>query len=170
MEKNYFIRKSNIDGFGCFALKNIRKGRVMGHMKGKKVTIKELRGMYKKKKERIDDPFQISDKEYLILAKPEIYINHSCNPNAGIKKIGTIFALKDIKNGSEITFDYSTTEWTNDRAWGINWTKLWKIKCNCGSKTCRKYIRVFPKLPKKIREKYLKKDALPNFILKKLLQ
>ena len=65
------------------------------------------------------------------------YINHSCDPNACIKKwfvdnvlrIG-VFAKRDIKEFEEITYDYKWT--TTDPSK--------QIECNCGAATCKKYL------------------------------
>ncbi len=77
--------------------------------------------------------------------KLDDYINHSCNPNSGLiiknEKVNLI-AIKNIKNGKEITYDYSTT---------IN-EDNWKMRCNCGSKICRKIIKDFKYLPKNIKK------------------
>lgn len=72
------------------------------------------------------------------------YINHSCNPNCGIKKLFNVVAMRTIHAGEEITWDYEMTEKSN-------W---WKMKCQCGTPICRKYIGNYKNMPKKIRKKY----------------
>ncbi|KAL1820242.1 hypothetical protein ACET3Z_015111 [Daucus carota] len=65
------------------------------------------------------------------------FINHSCEPNCRTEKwmvngevcIG-IFALRDIKKGEEVTFDYNYV-----RVFGAA-----AKKCVCGSSLCRGYI------------------------------
>lgn len=65
------------------------------------------------------------------------FINHSCEPNCRTEKwmvngevcIG-IFALRDIKKGEEVTFDYNYV-----RVFGAA-----AKKCVCGSSQCRGYI------------------------------
>lgn len=81
------------------------------------------------------------------------FINHSCNPNCETQKwfvfpvtsftfsrnvngeirVG-IFALKDIKAGSELTFDYQFERFGGK-----------KQKCYCGEKNCRGYLGAKPK-------------------------
>lgn len=60
---------------------------------------------------------------------------------------GQLVAIKEIKSGQEITFDYCTTEYEMAE----------QFKCNCKSKMCRGFIQGF---------KYLnteeKKDILPR--------
>ncbi|CAN6583748.1 unnamed protein product [Malus baccata var. baccata] len=65
------------------------------------------------------------------------FINHSCDPNCRTEKwmvngeicIG-LFALRDIKKGEEVTFDYNYV-----RVFGAA-----AKKCHCGSSVCRGYI------------------------------
>ncbi|XP_075499094.1 histone-lysine N-methyltransferase ASHH2-like isoform X1 [Primulina tabacum] len=65
------------------------------------------------------------------------FINHSCDPNCRTEKwmvngevcVG-LFAVKDIKKGEEVTFDYNYV-----RVFGAA-----AKKCVCGSSNCRGYI------------------------------
>ncbi|KAL8467061.1 hypothetical protein ACS0TY_035953 [Phlomoides rotata] len=65
------------------------------------------------------------------------YINHSCDPNCRTEKwmvngevcVG-LFAIRDIKKGEELTFDYNYV-----RVFGAA-----AKKCVCGSPNCRGYI------------------------------
>lgn len=64
------------------------------------------------------------------------FTNHSCDPNCetqkwtvdGRARIG-IFALKDLKIGDELTFDYRFERFGGK-----------KEKCHCGAKNCRGYL------------------------------
>ena len=79
---------------------------------------------------------------------PERYINHSCDPNTFAKTMQggrKLVAMRDIKDGEEITSDYS-----------INGYNDGTFRCHCGSKNCReKYQGNFLKLPKSLQKKYL---------------
>ena len=105
-------------------------------------------------RKKVDDPLQIGEGIYIDMDKPYIYLNHSCNQNAGIKNTATLFAIKNIKKGEEITFDYSTTI---DES----------LECKCGAKNCRGVAVDFFALPQKVQLYYYKQNALPNFIRKK---
>jgi hypothetical protein len=88
------------------------------------------------------------------------YINHSCNPNCGLKYIGTkvlLFAIKRISKGDEISFDYSTTMDED----------FWEMKCCCGEKICRGMIRDFKYLPEAQQQRYISLGIVPDFILNK---
>ena len=39
-------------------------------------------------------------------------VNHSCEPNCGIRNACGLVALRDIKDGEEITYDYCMTDYT----------------------------------------------------------
>ncbi|RPI82219.1 MAG: SET domain-containing protein-lysine N-methyltransferase [Nitrosopumilales archaeon] len=71
------------------------------------------------------------------------YINHSCNPNCGIKDKFKIVAMRDIDQNEEITWDYDMTE-------NSDWTMI----CKCNSKNCRKIIKGFRYLPKEKLQEY----------------
>ncbi|DAZ94112.1 TPA: hypothetical protein N0F65_008976 [Lagenidium giganteum] len=63
------------------------------------------------------------------------YVNHSCNPNARLvvsentPEVAFV-AIRDIKEGENLSFDYSTSEWNMDE----------KFDCRCGSPNCRGHI------------------------------
>ena len=71
-------------------------------------------------------------------------INHSCEPNCGIKKLFNVVAMRDIVKGEEITWDYDMTE---DN-------KNWRMNCLCGTPSCRKIIGSYKNMPEEVREKY----------------
>lgn len=58
------------------------------------------------------------------------YFNHSCEGNLGFDANGDFVALKNIRKGEELTYDYGLAE-SNPK---------FKMKCSCGVKTCRKLI------------------------------
>ncbi len=75
---------------------------------------------------------QIGENEYVLHAGLIIKVNHSCDPNCGIRvnKTGAhdFVAIKNIHVNEEITFDYAM------RNYSIN---FFPKKCMCGSKRCR---------------------------------
>ncbi len=75
-----------------------------------------------------DDLFQVSDPDNLSLAD---YINHSCDPNAGIVGQIVLVAMRPIGAGEEICFDYATTDSTS----------CVEFECWCGSPRCRGHLR-----------------------------
>lgn len=81
-------------------------------------------------------------------------INHSCDPNCGIKNRIKVVAMKTILPGSEITWDYEMTE---KNPW-------WKMRCRCGSPHCRKTIGNYKNMPLAIRKKY--KGYISEWLIK----
>lgn len=145
---NFIVKKSNF-GKGVFAKKKIAKGSHICFLTGKIISLNN----FKQKNRKITvDPLQIHRDKYIELNKPFIYFNHSCDPNAGIRKKNELFAIKSISNGEEIFFDYSTTI---DEG----------LDCACGSKKCRKKVGDFYTLPKKTQLFYIQNGAVPDFIL-----
>ena len=78
------------------------------------------------------------------------YWNHSCNPNTFVKtrKDGfpSLFALRNIKKGEEITFAYYMTEYS----WGKNADEN-HAKCLCGEKKSLERIQAVLKSGRPIR-------------------
>ena len=83
------------------------------------------------------------------------FLNHSCEPNAGLKDAVTLIAIRDIKAHEEILFDYSTCICGD-----------WIMKCSCGSVSCRGIIGDFKYLPYEIQRKYIDMVIVPSWILK----
>ena len=84
----------------------------------------------------------------VLMRPPERFINHSCDPNAYTRTIGEdryLLALREIRIGDEITYDYCLNSKGNT-AWN----------CNCGSKYCRKrHLSGFFHLPLHVQARYL---------------
>lgn len=72
-------------------------------------------------------------------------LNHSCEPNCGIKGLFKIVTMRRIEPGEELTWDYEMTE-KNDYGW--------RMRCRCGSAECRRVIGDYRKMPRKTRAKY----------------
>ena len=146
--KKIYISKSRIDGFGLFASKDIKNGETVAIIKGKLVhwVVKDMKtAMYG------EDWIGIKKNLWIDPAVPFKYLNHSCHPNSAIKGAVTVVALKHIKQGEEITLDYST----------IESEKLWYMRCLCKSDRCRKVVRSVQFLPKSFFDNYL--PHIPKF-------
>jgi SET domain-containing protein len=87
------------------------------------------------------------------------WINHACEPNCEAreeKKRVNIYALRDIKRGEELNYDYGLV--VEDRQ-----TKALKkaYECRCGAESCRHTMLAPPekkKSKKKSKAKKAKKD------------
>lgn len=125
------VRLSRLSGDGAFARCYIGAGTVVHSLTGRAINRAAL--------DQVDmDEYgvlQIDDDLFLLAeGGADDYINHSCDPNLAFTKDGKAFyALRDIRAGEELTFDYATAE--EDAAW--------KVECLCGVKTCRGDITGF---------------------------
>jgi SET domain-containing protein len=162
--KNLTVKKCN-NGLGLFAKKNFKRGEIILEFIGKIVHRSEIDKVKNEKTKKLIDDYSIQiDKDIFLLGTGQdkkIYddfINHSCDPNAYVFINGNkvlLIALKNIKKNEEITYDYSTTMYNDS----------WSIKCHCGSKKCRGYIKEFKYLPSKIKMKYYHLGILPSYIV-----
>lgn len=142
MKRDLYVGESKIAGKGVFTKRSFKRGKIIFIMKGK---------IYHKtngnKKDTFSNPNWVGIDKNTWIDPDGIYqyLNHSCDPNTGIKGTVTFVALRDIRVGEELTIDYSVTE--ED----LNWM----MKCSCGSKTCRKVVRSINYLNQKTIKRYL---------------
>ena len=92
---------------------------------------------------------QVGENEYVFHAGQITKVNHSCNPDCGIKLNETgahdFVAMRDINVNEEITFDYAM------RNYGVDY---FPKHCKCGSENCRGSITGWKDLPDKTKRKY----------------
>jgi hypothetical protein len=130
IKEKIYIGKSDLHGKGIFASKNIRKGEVIFTVKGEKINF--LIDNKEQAKKAGLNWFGFGKNQWIDVENNYCNnLNHSCNPNSGIKNKIHIIALKNINKDEEITFDYSINEADI----------FWSFKCNCGHKNCRKNIK-----------------------------
>jgi hypothetical protein len=98
---------------------------------------------------------QIGTGEFLHLVPPGRYLNHSCDPNAGIAEERVLIALRTIVPGEEIRFDYSTAM-RDDH---------WTMECRCGEYLCRRVVLDFHHLPPITQNRYLQLGIVQRFIM-----
>ncbi|MEO8610830.1 MAG: SET domain-containing protein-lysine N-methyltransferase [Chloroflexota bacterium] len=73
---------------------------------------------------------QVEDDLFLVPIKqgePADFINHSCNPNAGLNGQIALVAMRDIAAGEEICYDYAMSD-------GSAYDEF---ECQCGEAACR---------------------------------
>jgi hypothetical protein len=166
MEDFLEIKKSKIAGNGVFAKRKIEKGQSIHLLTGELCSIEEILKRVDEGKEAESDPLEVDDEKYLDLDELSRTFNHSCDPNAFIRGKNELIALRDIKTGEEITFDYSITMNDNEDKIKKAGRSLWKCECRCGSKNCRGIIDQFKTLPKEVQIFYIKNKFMPDFMLK----
>ena len=57
-----------------------------------------------------DHAVQIGETSWIANVGKGRYMNHSCDPNCGIKNTVQVVAMRDIKAGEELSYDYEMTE------------------------------------------------------------
>ena len=125
-------KHSSIHGMGVVAVENISKGEIVAVLGGVIVPLSEINRYREKLGHRgiqIDDNFFICPTSREELKETGVF-NHSCEPNIGYKDAITFIAIRDIKAGEELTFEYAFSE-----------SYFETFKCKCGSINCRKIIR-----------------------------
>ena len=126
------FRDSGIHGMGGFALCKIKKGTAIIEYVGEKITKAEAA-----LRVAADNPFIFClDDEFDVDGdmtwNPARFLNHSCEPNAEAEIFGDqiwIMALRDIRPGEEITFNYS-----------YDLENYEEHPCRCGAAQCVGYM------------------------------
>lgn len=153
------VKSSKIHNKGVFAKKDISKGTKVIEYVGEKITKAEAerraeRQLKNSKNHSVDGGVYIFElnKKYDIDGKvswnPAQFINHSCDPNCEVENIQGhlwIIAVKEIKKGEEITYNY-----------GYDLENYEDHPCRCGSKNCKKFIVAkehWSKLKRKLEKK-----------------
>ena len=138
LTEGFELRNTSGKGEGVFATRSFRAEETV--MVG--VIEKVLAGNH-------SHASQIGKNTYVFHSGLVPKVNHSCDPNCGIKvnKTGAhdFVAMKEILPGEEITFDYVMRNYSID-----HFDRL----CQCGAKSCRGYITGWKDLPELIKKKY----------------
>ena len=127
------VRESKIHGRGLFAITNIAKNEIVavkgGHIVDRKTLRETVTPLLGPVEIQIDDdlfmaPVIDEERELSML-----YLNHSCDPNVGVRGEITFVAMRDIRTGEELTHDWAMTD-DDD----------YSLQCNCGASDCRKIL------------------------------
>lgn len=135
-------------GIGVFAGENINQGQVVKILSGEVIPLDECVKRINEGKLNNDDPLQIGKELYIDLDCLSRTFNHSCDPNAGVSKVNELIALRDIKIGKKITYDYSAVVAPN------NPPSEFSMECECGAECCRGIIGNILTIPKETLENY----------------
>lgn len=148
-------------GKGLQADEDIKKGNFILEYVGKAIRKAYLERLFSRYKTERMLYIMALDGETFIDARAyggkARYINHSCDPNCrverwsvrGVLRAG-IFALRDIKRGEELSFDY---KWDRKRGRAAT-------KCHCGSANCRGTLEV----PKSMEEEELEHQLKAHWL------
>jgi len=133
------VRDTDKYGKGVFATEDIKKDEIVAEFDGK---IYEYEDDFSE--DVLNHAIQFEKRRWRDSDGIARIINHSCEPNCGVKDLFKIVAMRNIKKGEELTWDYEMTEDNID----------WRMKCRCNTPCCRRVIGRYKNMPEKTRKKY----------------
>jgi SET domain-containing protein len=137
------IIHSENKGRGVFAVNLIKPGDLIFDWE-KNGIIYEVEKASDLPQEVKDYAIQIASNKWIDTAGFGRTLNHSCSPNAGIKGLFKLVAIRNIQPEEEIVWDYDITE-------NSDWVMQ---ECRCASDRCRKLIHGFRFLSDETKEEY----------------
>lgn len=150
--EKYFIAQCDV-GWGVFAKRDIDAKEIILEIDGPQIDFAET----KRRGPRECMAIQIGYNKYIDTQPPGVLVNHSCSPNSGIRDNRYLVALRMIRRGEEIRYDYSTTMEEQS----------FTMECRCGARSCRKVIRDFSTLPADVQQAYIAEKIVMGFILRR---
>jgi uncharacterized protein len=127
------VHESKIHGHGLFAIANIAGDEIVAVKGGHIVDRKILREKIAPRLGPVE--IQIHDDLFIAPVTEEerelsmLYLNHSCNPNVGMRGEITFVTMRDIRAGEELTHDWAMTDYDD-----------YSVECTCGAPDCRKTL------------------------------
>src|SRR6266511_5168507 len=126
-------RTSPIQGRGLFARVAIQAGEVVA-VKGGAImdftAFALVRDLVSPAEIQIEDHLYIAPRSADEIEANILCLNHSCDPNVGVRGQITFVAMHDIPAGSELTIDYAM----------IDGDPAERMECSCGAAECRRVI------------------------------
>ncbi len=143
----FAVRRSTIQGRGCFASRDIRKGERIAEYQGERISWKEADTRYDDDAKRRHHTFLFAVTTRTVIdgavnGNDARFINHSCDPNCeAIDDGGRIFieAMRPIAAGEELFYDYA---YARDKSTTEEDEQLYL--CRCGTAKCRGTILEAP--------------------------
>jgi hypothetical protein len=131
-------------GMGVFAVEPVARGEVLAMWGGRVVPVEQIYQFDEQQRHYI---IQVEEGLFLTPSDPTEaaeYVNHSCDPSAGLNGQIALVALRDIAPGEEVCFDYAMSE---SHA-------LFEFECRCGSPSCRGWVRADDWLDAELQHRY----------------
>ena len=161
--------ESAIAGMGVFARRDFAPGERIRSLSGSLQSLAEVIRRADEGDVEGSDVLGVDDSAYLVLDELDRCFNHSCDPNGAVVGAGEgveLLAIRAVRTGDEITFDYSTTMADDPEAIAAAGRSLWRCPCSCGATNCRGVIDQFVTLPIETRRRYVDRGWAPDFVLR----
>jgi SET domain-containing protein len=136
MSNKLVVKKSSTHSKGVFAKKTISKGERVAIFGGDIMCIDEITNLpepLRRYPMQIEERFALGTRA----GEPEDtdYFNHSCSPNTGFRGQVFLVALRNIRRGEEVTFDYAMVVSPS-----VGCNVAFEMTCQCGAPECRRCI------------------------------
>jgi len=117
---------TKIGGRGVYAGEAIRRGDVLVVFAGSALEGRDIPNLSPDQRRLL---LQVEEDVYLMthVEGSADWVNHCCEPNAGLRGQLTLVAMRDIEAGEEICYDYAMSDGSPYDA----------FDCRCGAATCR---------------------------------
>jgi hypothetical protein len=146
------------------ATRSISAGDTISFINGEIVDTERLLERIRSGRCGVEAPHQIGADLYIVPDALSRGFGHSCLPNAGIRHVNEVFALRNIGEHEPVTYDFSTTV-------GVSiFDGLFTMECQCGLECCRGSIGSVLTLSTHALRAYAIAGALPSFILAQLIR
>ena len=127
------VRASKIQGRGLFAREPIAAGEIVA-VKGGSILDRSALAVVGREISsadiQIEDGLYVAPRTAAEVEASMLHLNHSCDPNVGVRGQITFVAMREVPAGSELTIDYAM----------IDGEPSERMECSCGSRECRKVI------------------------------
>ncbi|MCP3728929.1 SET domain-containing protein-lysine N-methyltransferase [Sphingomonas sp. MG17] len=156
--RNLFAVGENHLGKAVYATVRFAEGAELMRFTGRRFRTNEIPSLMRGS----DDRFvQVTPDHYMgPSGQLDDLVNHSCDPNAGLRftEDGVILvAIRDIASGDEISWDYSTTLAQSN----------WHMICQCRSDACRRVIGNFDTLEADRQEFFRARNLVAPYLRRK---
>jgi hypothetical protein len=118
-------------GRGVYAVESVREGELVAVWGGRIVSQGEAQALPPEIRRYV---VQVEETQFLAPLEPidaAELINHCCQPNCGLSGQIALVALRPIRPGEEITFDYATTDSSEFLCFSVS----------CAKSPCRRRLR-----------------------------